>query len=121
MIRRCTKSNCKSYPNYGGRGIAVCDRWLESFANFLADMGSRPTRVHSLDRIDCNGNYEPKNCRWATKKEQARNTRATKIEPHEAEQIRWLYSLGYTGISIANFFGITQTTASRIRDRKSWA
>lgn len=120
--KRCYNAKCKSYADYGGRGIMVCQRWRDSFANFLADMGERPSDAHSLDRYpNVNGNYEPSNCRWATKLQQARNTRATKLEDHEADQIRWLYSLGYTGISIATFFGVSQTTTSRIRDGRQRA
>lgn len=72
---RCSNSNDKSFKNYGGRGIKVCDRWLESFENFLADMGPKPSPAHSIDRIDVDGNYEPSNCRWATRAEQSRNKR----------------------------------------------
>lgn len=72
---RCNTPTDSDYHLYGGRGISVCDRW-ESFANFYADMGARPSQKHSIDRRDTNGNYEPDNCRWATTKEQAQNTRA---------------------------------------------
>lgn len=74
MLTRCTNPNTRTWRNYGGRGIAVCDRWSASYAAFLADMGRAPTPRHSIDRIDGNGNYEPSNCRWATAKEQRRNT-----------------------------------------------
>jgi len=78
MVQRCTDSNSKDYANYGGRGIKVCSAWRE-FEAFLADMGSRPAGL-TLDRIDNDGNYEPGNCRWATRKEQGRNTRVCKVE-----------------------------------------
>lgn len=74
MIGRCTRPNHVSYRNYGGRGITVCERWL-TFEEFLSDMGYRPSSLHSLDRIDVDGDYEPANCRWATRKVQRANQR----------------------------------------------
>jgi hypothetical protein len=73
MIQRCTNPKRAEWKYYGGRGVAVCERW-KSFENFLADMGARPGRK-SLDRIDNDGNYESGNCRWATRKEQRANRR----------------------------------------------
>jgi hypothetical protein len=76
MIRRCTNKRDKRWVDYGGRGIAVCDRWRSSYLEFLADVGRRPTPQHSLDRFPNNdGNYEPGNVRWATAKQQVANRR----------------------------------------------
>lgn len=74
--QRCCNSNYHSYKNYGGRGIKVCDRWLQSFENFYADMGEAPIGF-SIDRIDVNGNYCPENCRWVDSKTQQYNKRNT--------------------------------------------
>ena len=74
MRQRCEWPGHKSYADYGGRGISICARW-QVFEHFLADMGARPGPLYSLDRIDFNGNYEPANCRWADKGQQARNRR----------------------------------------------
>ena len=75
MRYRCGSSDDK---NYGGRGISVCERW-NNFSTFLADMGSRPSLKHSIDRINVNGNYEPDNCRWAVSKVQGRNKRTNHL------------------------------------------
>jgi hypothetical protein len=77
MKQRCLNTKNKDYPNWGGRGITVCDRWLESFNNFLEDMGQKPEN-NSLDRINNDGNYEPSNCRWATSIQQQNNRRTSK-------------------------------------------
>ncbi len=77
MRQRCNNPKNTNYYKYGARGITVCDRWMKSFVDFLADMGERP-KDHTLDRIDNNLGYFPENCKWATVKEQSRNTRRNK-------------------------------------------
>ena len=80
MISRCANPKVKCFERYGGRGIAVCDRWRSSFENFLADMGKRPSDKHSIDRYpDNDGNYETGNVRWATAYDQNNNKRKKKL------------------------------------------
>jgi len=78
MRNRCQKPHNNAYAMYGGRGIKVCPRWANSFQVFVSDMGERP-EGHSIDRIDVNGDYEPSNCRWASKRTQQRNQRVTRF------------------------------------------
>ena len=87
MISRCYQPKDPSYHNYGGRGITVCDRWRESFENFYEDMGDPPPN-HTLDREDNNGPYSPDNCKWATLKEQGRNTRNTVWVEYRGERVK---------------------------------
>jgi hypothetical protein len=106
MRVRCRNPNFKDWHLYGGKGIKVCARW-ESFAAFFADMGPKPSRHHSLDRIDSHGNYEPSNCRWATAKEQANNW---------ATRNRKLTFRGET-LSLPQWAGRLGLTRESLRDR----
>lgn len=96
MLGRCENPSDKAYPNYGGRGITVCERW-HVYENFLADMGRRPSEDHSLDRRENDKGYSPDNCRWATTVEQAENKRSTHTLTFRGETktlTRWARELG---------------------------
>jgi hypothetical protein len=99
--RRCFSKKDSNYSYYGGRGISMCARWKNSFENFISDMRPRPSSKHTLDRIDNNGNYEPTNCRWATRKEQLRNTRVTIFVEHEGKRIALADLVQQVGVSMA--------------------
>ncbi len=120
LRQRCNNPNDKDYIKYGGRGIKVCDRW-DSFYVFLADMGEKPSPQHSIDRIDNDGNYEPSNCRWATKKEQTHNSRVVKLDASKVQEIRTKYLRGVIKqTDIGELYGVHQSVVSRIINGKIW-
>lgn len=104
MRQRCYNKNDDGYKNYGARGIEVCDRWNSSFENFYKDMGPKPSPKHSIDRFpNMNGNYEPNNCRWATSRQQTRNTRYNQFVEIEGKRLcvkEWSEVLGVSTDSI---------------------
>lgn len=97
MRQRCSDPNHVDAHNYLGRGITVCDRWQSSFANFLADMGRRPSPRHTIDRIDNDKGYSPENCRWATPAEQGLNRRGNRRLTYRDETLtltEWAHRVG---------------------------
>jgi len=99
IIKRCTNKNCASFKNYGGRGILVSESWGKSFPQFYTDMGPRPSKAFSVDRIDNNGNYSKENCRWATKTEQSNNTRRNVV--FQGKNLKqWSVELGFSYATI---------------------
>lgn len=96
MIARCTQRSNPAYEHYKARGITVCERW-RSFVNFLADMGERPSRAHTLDREDNDGNYEPGNCRWATMREQGNNRSTNRTVNYNGEMVTFAELARITG------------------------
>ena len=102
MKDRCLNPKCYSYQDYGGRGIRVCQRWLDSFPMFLEDMGIRP-EGKTLDRRDVNGNYTPENCRWATPEEQSNNVRSNILLEFQGKTqslALWAREMGLTRAAI---------------------
>jgi len=119
MRGRCTRPTSPRYARYGGRGITYCERW-ESFENFLADMGPRPSRDHSLDRRNNDGNYEAANCRWATDTEQGRNKGNTKLTEGLVQEIKGRFEHGENQRSIAKRLGLWQGSVSAVIRGRIW-
>lgn len=117
---RCFNPNHINYRNYGGRGVTMCDRWKDSFENFLADMGSPPSPQHTIDRIDSNGNYEPGNCRWTDRRTQARNTRTIQLNPVAVCLIRHMRRRGSKLTDLGHAFGISSPYVAHVTNGKTW-
>lgn len=133
MIARCVSPTATGYHLYGGRGIKVCDRWLNDggFANFIEDVGPRPSAKHTIDRIDVNGNYEPGNCRWVSYADQARNKRVNPsniskvagVTPYQFGKGRWKATIwaNYKNIHIGIFPDMESAiTARKEAEIKHW-
>lgn len=102
--QRCTKTNCDSYKNYGGRGITMCDEWLNSFENFRDwALANGYSEKLTIDRIDNNGNYEPSNCRWTTRKEQQNNRRAVRLIEYNGRTMTASQWSEYFGMPYTSF------------------
>jgi len=120
MMGRCYSPKINGYVNYGGRGIKVCNRW-HNVANFLEDMGERPKDMQ-IDRIDNDGNYEPINCRWVSRVDNARNKPNTKLNTEAVKVIKYAIKyLGYTYERLANLHGVSMATISNIKNGKGWS
>jgi hypothetical protein len=119
MLDRCRNPKNRHFLNYGGRGISVCERW-SAFANFIDDMGERPSRSFTLERRENNGNYTPENCYWATRREQSRNKRryrrnASGIAGVHKVRDQWRARIRVDGrlIHLGYFGNLTEAAAAR--------
>ena len=110
MRSRCCNPNAPDFHRYGGRGIKIDDRWAE-FTNFLSDMGLRPTKSHTIERLDNNGDYTPRNCAWATPKEQSANQKRTCFVEYDGKRV--------TLSSLTDTCGLAHTTVAQ-RVRRGW-
>lgn len=117
--RRCFDPKNKRYPEYGGRGIGMSREWRNSFGAFFASMGEAPDGM-TLERVNVDGNYEPGNCRWATKAEQARNTRSNKANWEMVREMRRRHANGESSARLAAEFGMCWTNAKYIVSGVTW-
>ncbi len=120
MNGRCYCKGNSEYFRYGAKNIKVCDRWLD-FNMFVADMSPRPSKKHSLDRIDGTKDYAPENCRWATPKQQSRNRKTNILTIEKARAIRDLNKLpSYTHAKLSRMFGVAKHTIACVVMGKIW-
>ena len=122
MKSRCLNPNRSGYKNYGGRGIKICDKWLNSFDSFFLDMGKKPFSGAMIERIDNDGDYEPNNCKWASRVEQNRNRRYNVIQSkQDADKIRDQYKTGnYTQLDLAKMWNVDEPIIWQIINNYSW-
>lgn len=121
MKERCYNPANQNFADYGGRGIVVSEKWLHSFEAFLADMGRRPSPLHTLDRRNNDGPYDADNCRWATPLQQARNSRQCRLDEMKVRAIRVLVEAGFVQKEIAKWFGVHPNRITAIKNGRAWA
>jgi len=124
MKYRCHTETSPDYKKgWGSKGVSVCDRWMDEengFLNFLEDMGDRPSKKYTLDRIDNERDYCPNNCRWALSKEQIRNSRVTKLTEDDVRRIKNMIKGHVPQKEIAEQFDCSRANISAIACGKSW-
>jgi hypothetical protein len=118
IMDRCYNQKCKAYPQYGGVGIDVCERWHD-ISNFIVDMGQKKTG-ESIDRIDGSKGYSPENCRWANSTVQSRNRQFVKLTLEKAENIRKMRAGGVSRKNIAAFFSVSEATIKKVISGAYW-
>ncbi|MET3998844.1 hypothetical protein [Marinobacterium sp. MBR-109] len=118
MKKRCLNPDCKDYPNWGGRGITICNEWMD-FNNFLRDMGEKPKGM-TLERVNNDDDYKPGNCIWASRTAQSRNRRYTKMSAEQAAELKADREAGMTYPVLSEKYGISISHAHRIASGDSW-
>lgn len=121
MRARCYNPNDKKYHRYGGRGITICDKW-NTFLGFLEDMGPKPSRLHTLDRVNNDLGYCPENCRWSGPVQQGRNKSSTVLNPEAVKVIRHFSSTRGFGIGalLSRLYKVTRSTISAVKYNRLW-
>lgn len=120
MIQRCTNPKNPKYSYYGGKGVTICESWRNSYEAFLADMGRRPTKKHTLDRKDGSLGYCPSNCVWSTREEQSRNRSSVLLSVDQADQIRRELSSGTSQAELARRFGVKPYVVFKVARNITW-
>lgn len=118
--QRCFNTRRREFASYGARGISMCAEWRDSFSEFLAYVGPRPSSGHSLDRIDGARGYEPGNVRWATQGVQGQNRRGVRLSTDAAKDIRRMLASGARGIDVAAHFGVSKSAISHVASGRAW-
>lgn len=120
MKQRCFNKDAYNYHSYGGRGIGICDEWLDSSAFISWSLANGWSKGLQIDRIDNSRGYSPDNCRWVNPRTNCRNRRSTKLSPESAEAIRAARASGRKLFDIANEFGVSQSLVSMIASGRLW-
>ena len=118
--QRCHNPKHDQYRRYGARGILVCKEWRHSFINFYRDMGNLPSPKHQIDRIDSRKGYSKKNCQWLLPVDNVRRSRAAKLTPQRAAEIKRRHKFGESSGVLAKEMGVTSTTITRILRGENW-